>query len=69
MVVGVRFASSLITQGVSEIVAGALLLPRRLADMAFFADFWVLILFALLIPVAIHRQGEKRRERFEDRDN
>jgi|TARA_E500000178_G_scaffold11337_1_gene11115 cbb3-type cytochrome oxidase subunit 3 len=38
--------------------------------MAFFADFWVLILFGLLlIPVAIHRQGEKRRERFEDRDN
>lgn len=38
--------------------------------MAFFVDFWVLILFGLLlIPVAIHRQGEKRRERFEDRDN
>ena len=38
--------------------------------MAFFADFWLLILFGLLlIPVAIHRQDEKRRERFEDRDN
>ena len=38
--------------------------------MAFFADFWVLILFGLLqMPVAIHRHGEKRRERFEDRDN
>ena len=51
MVVGVRFASAMVSQGVS-------------------IDMWMLIIVGLLcIPVIYKRFGEKKTERFEDRDN
>ena len=66
MVVGVRFASSMITQGVSEMVAwGTAVGPERGLKY-----MWTLLVIAILcIPIAYKRIGEKRAERFEKRDN